>query len=233
MLYYNIKPNQVDRPASFVPVSARRLGAAVVGSFGLHVLAIAAMFADLSAYPSAVDAGASIAVYIEPDAGPVATAHESIPPAAPAPESPPPAAPAPEAEAVAAADPPKEASLPDFEPAPPEALAPPEFAPPPSPPQPKPAPAMARPAPPQPAPKPEPKRPPPAVAASAPAQPGVPPSGTVSPVPAPATTASAPATTVPGWNALLAAWLAANRRYPDEADTYRHAWESRGVCELE
>ena len=27
----------------------------------------------------------------------------------------------------------------------------------------------------------------------------------------------APATVAPGWNALLAAWLAANRRYPDEA----------------
>jgi protein TonB len=34
---------------------------------------------------------------------------------------------------------------------------------------------------------------------------------------APAAVATVPATVAPGWNALLAAWLAANRRYPDEA----------------
>ena len=36
-------------------------------------------------------------------------------------------------------------------------------------------------------------------------------------VPAPGLVPNASATVAPGWNALLAAWLAANRRYPDEA----------------
>lgn len=216
MLYYNIDLNQVGRSTSFASAATRTLCVAVAASLGLHALVIAAMLTDLSAYRLAVDAGAAIAVYVEPGAGPAATAHESTPSAAPASESSPPEPPAPEAEAMSAIDPPKEVSLPDFEPPPPEVLAPPEFSQP-TPPLPKPVPTVAQPARPQAVPKPEPKRPAPAVASSAPASPGLSPTGAASSVPAPAPMVGSPATVAPGWNALLAAWLAANRRYPDEA----------------
>lgn len=138
----------------------------------------------------AIDDSAAITVYVEPHAAPVATTSESRPAVAPAPE--------PEPEATAALNPSKEPALPDFAPSPPEELALPDFSLPPPPPklaQPAPRPAQLRP---------EPKRGAPTVQQSAPAQPA--------PV-----SANAPATVVPGWNALLAAWLAANRRYPEEA----------------
>lgn len=148
----------------------------------------------------ATDDAAAITVYVEPDAAPVATASEVRP------------APDPEPEVAAAPDPPKEPALPDFAPPPPEELALPDFSQPPPPP--KPAPPVARPAPP----KPEPKRAAPAPAAPSQARPApTAPAGQATSVPAPAATPGASAAVAPGWNALLAAWLAANRRYPDEA----------------
>lgn len=134
-------------------------------------------------------------VFVEPDPAPVATASEILPPA------------------VAALDPLKELALPDFAPPPPEALAPPDFSTPPPPP-----PKLAQSVPRAAQPKPEPKRAAPPVAQPAPARPAATaPAESGSPAPAPAAVAGAPATVAPGWNALLAAWLAANRRYPDEA----------------
>jgi protein TonB len=152
----------------------------------------------------AIDDSAAITVYVEPDAAPVATASESRPMTAPvsAPD------PEPEPEATAALDPPKESALPDVAPPPPEELALPDFSVPPPPPKPaQPAPRPAQP-------RPEPKRAAPAVAQPPPSHPA--PAVSTSPA-TPAAAANAPATVAPGWNALLAAWLAANRRYPDEA----------------
>jgi len=87
---------------------------------------------------------------------------------------------------------PNTASMRDYAPSPPEELPLPDFSMPSPPPKPaKPAPRPAA----QSAPA---ERAPPAPAASGPA-------------------VSAPATVAPGWSALLAAWLAANRRYPEDA----------------
>lgn len=180
-----------------------------------------------------MDDSAAITVYVEPNTAPVATASEMRRAAVPAPAPEPPAEPQaepqtepqaePQAEpepqakpqTTAALDPPKEPVLPDFAPPPPEAaLAPPDFSQPPPPP-PKPAQLVARPA----QPKPEPKRV--APTAAAPSQPRLAPAAPAAPAEsttaAPAATPGAPAAVAPGWNALLAAWLAANRRYPDEA----------------
>lgn len=93
----------------------------------------------------------------------------------------------------------------DYAPSPPEELPPLDFSvpsPPPEPAQPAPRPAQ---------PKPEPKRTAPTVAQPAPAE------RASSPLAASAPAANVPAVVAPGWNALLAAWLAANRRYPEEA----------------
>ena len=149
----------------------------------------------------AIDVAAAITVYVAPDAAPVATASESRTVAAPAPE------PEPEPEATRAPDLPKEPAMTDFAPPPPEELALPDFSvpPPPKPAQPAPRPAQ---------PRPEPKRAAPAAAQPVPSHPA--PAALTSPA-APAAAATAPETVAPGWNALLAAWLAANRRYPDEA----------------
>lgn len=115
---------------------------------------------------------------------------DAAPIATPTPE------PEPEPEAVA---------MRDYAPSPPEELPMPDF----SVPSPPPKPAQPAPRPVQP--KPEPKRAAPAAAQPAPAE-RAPPSPAAS-----APTASAPAVVAPEWNALLAAWLAANRRYPEEA----------------
>lgn len=147
----------------------------------------------------ALDDTAAISVHLEPDAAPAATASESRPVAAP--EL------APESEPTAPPDAPQAAAMHDFAPPPPEELALPDFSvqpPPPKPAQPAPRAAQLRP---------EPKRAAPAVAQPAPS----PPAPAVSTSPAAPAAANAPATVAPGWNALLAAWLAANRRYPDEA----------------
>ena len=189
-----------------------------------------AAFLAFSPQRLSMDNSAAITVYVEPGTAPVATASEMRPAALPAPEPPaepqaepraePQVEPEPQAEpqTTAALDRPKEPVLPDYAPPPPElALAPPDFSqpPPPSPPPPKPAQPVARPAPS----KPEPKRAAPTTAAPsqarpAPAAPAAPAESTAA---APAAPPGAPAAVPPGWNALLAAWLAANRRYPDEA----------------
>lgn len=153
----------------------------------------------------------------------------------PSPEPPPPvpseieaAPPQPSPQERAPAPPPPEASLADAVPPPPayEAAPVPEFKPPPE----------ARPTPPRPAAKAEPKadrpasrppRPPANAVRPAPSPSPKPSAGTANPSGgAPATVARPSAGTQPGpaaaalapnWNSLLAAWLAANRRYPDDA----------------
>jgi protein TonB len=187
MLQYNITNNQPGRPVGIASASGWSLGAAITASLGLHAIVVATVLMALGPQRLGIDDAAAITVFVEPDRAPVATASENSPAAAPMP------APQPEPE------PPKEAALPDFAPPPPEALAPPDFSAPPSPKRAQPAPQAARP-------KPAPTRP----ATKAPAE-------SESPGQAPAGVAAAPATVAPGWNALLAAWLAANRRYPDEA----------------
>ena len=154
----------------------------------------------------AIDNSAAIAVYIEPETAPVATAGESRSSAVAAPEP----EPEPQSEVVARTDPPKEPALPDFAPPPPEALAPPDFSQP-LPPRPSPSPRPT----PKPQLKPEPGRAAPAVAQPVPARPT--PAESPSSVPGAPAAARAPAAVTLGWNALLAAWLAANRRYPEEA----------------
>ena len=224
MLYYNIHSKQADRPVPLAPVSRRRLSAAAAGSLGLHALAVAAVLTGLSAHRLPRDPGAAITVYVESDARPVARASESPSEAVPASEPGPvsTAEPPPEPRPVEA----REEPLPDFvPPPPPEALAPPDFSPPPPPPPPPPKPpqAVTRPVPPKSVPKsvsqPDPRRAPAAVEPPAPASTALPPSGSVPGLAGAASglASSAPATVAPGWNALLAAWLAANRRYPDES----------------
>ncbi|WP_305187016.1 TonB family protein [Reyranella sp.] len=195
MLLYNIPINQPGRPIGIAPASGWTFGAAVAASFGLHAIVVVAALMVIGQQRPGIDDAAAITVFVEPDPAPVATASE-IPP-----------------QAVAELDPPKELALPDFAPPPPEAMAPPDFsAPPPPPPKPaQPVPRAAQP-------KPEPKRAAPPVAQPAPARPAATaPAESGSPAPAPVAVAGAPATVAPGWNALLAAWLGANRRYPDEA----------------
>ncbi|MDP1907317.1 MAG: energy transducer TonB [Hyphomicrobium sp.] len=200
-LQYNITDGQPDRPIGIAPTSGRSLGTAISASLGLHGLAVVAALMAFGPQRPAIDDSAAITVYIEPDAAPVATASESRPITAPAPAP----DPEPEPEATAALNPPKEPALPDFAPLPPEELALPDFSVPPPPP-PKPAQPAPRPA----QPKPEPKRAAPTVAKLAPAE-------SASPAPPAPAAASASAVVAPGWNALLAAWLAANRRYPEDA----------------
>ncbi|MBI3199785.1 MAG: TonB family protein [Rhodospirillales bacterium] len=213
MLQYNILNNQPGRPIGIAPASGWSLGAAIVASLGLHAIVIAAALVAFGPQRLGMDDAAAITVFVEPDRAPVATASEIAPPAAPT-RAPEPEPESPEAPAVAALDPPKEPALPDFlPPPPPEALAPPDFsAPPPPPPKPAKAAPQAAQA------KPEAKRTAPTVAQPVPARPASKaPVESGSPAPAAAAVAAAPATVAPGWNALLAAWLAANRRYPDEA----------------
>ncbi len=179
----------------------------MAASLGLHGLAVVAAVMAFVPQRLSMDDSAAITVYEGPDTTPVATASETRPAAVPTPEP----DPEPEPETAAAFDPPKEPALADFVPPPPEELALPDFSAPPPPkqearPEPKrPAPVVARPAP-------APGRP----AAAAPAPPAASASASAS-APAVAAAPTAPATVAPGWNALLAAWLAANRRYPDEA----------------
>ncbi len=197
MLYNNIIYSQRDRPFPVAGASGGSRGAAIAGSFGLHMLAAAAVLAAMGPQRVALDDAAALAAAITVYVG--ATSQPAV-------------APAVEAEATAATEPPPEPALPDFAPPPPEPLAPPDFS---AAPPPEPKPAPSRPA----SPRPAPKRPAPAVASPAPALSGQSGQASVGPSP-PAATAAVPgpaASIAPGWNALLAAWLAANRRYPDEA----------------
>ena len=182
-------------------------------SLGLHGLAVVAALMAFSPQRLSMDDFDAITVYLESDPLPVAVAGESrsvvAPTLLPLPLPLPLPDPEPEPETAAALEPPKEQPLADFAPPPPAELPLPDFSAP-SPPPPK-----------QEA-KPEPKRAAPVVARPAPV-PGRPAAAAPAPpaasasAPAAAAAPSAPATVVPGWNALLAAWLAANRRYPDEA----------------
>ena len=195
MLYYNNTNRQTGRPLPVTGASGGSRGAAIAGSFGLHVLAGAAVLFAMGPQPVALDDAAAL------DAAAVTVHIEPVAQTA--------AAPTVETQATAATDSPSEPALADFVPPPPEALAPPDFS---TAPPPEPKPAPPRPAPPKPAPR----RPAPAAASPAPAQTG---QASAAPSP-PAATAAVPgpaASVAPGWNALLAAWLAANRRYPDEA----------------
>ena len=224
-LQYNILNRQSKAPAW-------AFAGAVAGSLALHGLVVALALALVAPHGGTVDE-AAITIFVDPAAPPVATAMERAPlPAAepePTPEPEvaaalPPPEPAPEPtsepEVAAAPAPPPEPALQDAVPAPPlqELLAPPDFTQPPPPPPPPPPQAEPRkPPPPQPQ-KAEPRRAaPPAPARAAPAGP---PTNQAAAPTAPAPQAAPPAAApgvAPGWNALLAAWLAANRRYPDEA----------------
>lgn len=164
---------------------------AIAVSLGLHGLAVVAALMAFGPVQLATDDSAAITVYVEPDAVPIAT-----PPPVPVPVLVPVPEPEPE---------PQAAATPDYAPSPPEELPLPDFSVP-SPP-PKQAQPAARPVPP----KSEPKRAAPAAAQLAPAE-RAPPAPAAS---APAVVA--PSVVAPGWNALLAAWLAANRRYPEDA----------------
>jgi protein TonB len=148
--------------------------------------------------PSAVPEPPTYESLPPPEFPPVATLRDAVP-EPPAYESLPP----PELPPVA--------SLRDAVPEPPayDSLARPDFKPPPRPERPRTEPQ--KPPPPRPAaPATTAARSPPAAASV----PGPAQSAASSPVPAPA---AAPAAVAPGWNALLSAWLAANRRYPEEA----------------
>ncbi len=149
--------------------------------------------------PPADDA-AIIAVFAEPNAAPVATASETKPSETKPSE---PAEPTLEALAAAIPPPPSEElprpTVPMLDaalPPPPEASAAPDFKTPPPPPPPRPAPAAPRPS--------QPKSAPTAPAQAAPSAPA-------------AALPSAPSSVAPGWNALLAAWLAAHKTYPEAA----------------
>jgi periplasmic protein TonB len=176
----------------------RALGGAVAISILLHVMAIAIAVLAFGRHAPAAEDPAAITVFIPP-----------APPAEPVAET---------SEAKPAEPPPPE---PDYAlPPPEESLAIPDFKSPPPPPPPKepPPPKAATPPPKPPPPTPKPAPPKPAVAAvphPAPAAPSVPqqmvPSVNSAPSP------SAAPSIAPGWNAQLAAWLAAHKRYPTAA----------------
>jgi periplasmic protein TonB len=173
MLYYNIINGQSGRPLPVTGASGGSRGAAIASSFGLHVLAGAAVLFAMGPQPVALDDAAAldaaaVTVHIEPGAQTAA-------------------APSVETRATAATDSPSDPALADFVPPPPEALVPPDFSTAP-PPEPKPAPAQGGQA-----------------------------AAGLSQTPATVAVPGPAASVAPGWNALLAAWLAANRRYPDQA----------------
>jgi protein TonB len=213
MLQYNVFNGQSDRPIGPVRTPGWIVAGAITGALALHGL-VAAVLLVLAASQGGAIEEAAITIFIDPGAPPVATATESAPAPAPAPR---PEPPQPEPETAAA---PPQAELQDSipPPEPMESLAPPDFSQPPPPPPPRPRLEPPKQPPPQ---KVEPKRTPPAAPAltatpapsPAPAPESAP--GTVTPsAPGAGQPAAAPA---PGWNALLAAWLAAHRRYPEEA----------------
>lgn len=187
---------------------------AIGGALALHGAFVLTLLALATASGAALE-DSTITIFIGPGEPPVATApqtesspqpdlHHAVPPPEPA-------------ESVASADfkqptPPPE--LRDAVPPPEsnEALAAPDFKPPPAPPRVEPR---------KPAPTPPPRAATPAPVKAPAASPG-PPSQSAAPSPvapsSPAATPPATATAVaPGWNALIAAWLASHRRYPEES----------------
>jgi protein TonB len=201
MLQYNVLHRQSDRPIGPVRTPAWIIAGAITGALALHGLVAAALFALAGPQGGAIDE-AAITIFIDPGAAPVATATERAPP------------PAPEATAEPS-QPALQESIPPPEPM--ESLAPPDFSQPPPPPPPQPR--VEPPKPPPPVQKVEPKRaaPAPAARAAPPASaPGSAPAAAAPSAPSAGSPAAAPSV-APGWNALLAAWLAAHRRYPEEA----------------
>ncbi len=201
MIQYNISKGQFERPVGPVRTPAWIIAGAITGALALHGLVAAALLILAGPQGGAIGE-AAITIFIDPGAPPVATATESAPAPQPEPET-----------AAAAPQPELQESIPPPEPM--ESLAPPDFSQPPPPPPPR----VEPPKPPPPVQKVEPKR-----AAPAPAARAAPPS----PAPGSAPAAAAPSapsagppaaapSVAPGWNALLAAWLAAHRRYPEEA----------------
>jgi periplasmic protein TonB len=199
MLQYNVLHCQSDRPIGPVRTPAWIIAGAITGALALHGLVAAALFVLAGPQGGAIDE-AAITIFIDPGAPPVATATERAPAPAPEPET-----------AAAPSQPALQESIPPPEPM--ESLARPDFS------QPPPPPRVEPPKPPPPVQKVEPKR-----AAPAPAARAAPPS----PAPGSAPAAAAPSapsagppaaapSVAPGWNALLAAWLAAHRRYPEDA----------------
>jgi protein TonB len=212
-LQYNITDGQPKRPIGPTRASMWISVGAIGGALALHG-AFVLMLVALAAAPGAALEDAAITLFIDPAQPAVATATETE-------SSPPPdlhdAVPPPEpAESVASADfkqptPPPE--LRDAVPPPElnEALAVPDFKPPPAPPKVEPRKTT---------PTPPPRAVAPALAKAPPASPG-PPSQNAAPSPvappAPSAAPPATATVAPGWNALIAAWLASHRRYPEES----------------
>jgi periplasmic protein TonB len=205
MLQYNVLHRQSDRPIGPVRTPAWIIAGAITGALALHGLVAAALFALAGPSSGAIDE-AAITIFIDPGAPPVATATERAP--APQPEPPQPEA------AAAPPQPALQESVPPPEPM--ESLAAPDFS---QPPPPPPPPRVEPPKPPPPVQKVEPKRAAPApaarVAPPAPA-PGSAPAAAAPSAPSAGPPAAAPSV-APGWNALLAAWLAAHRRYPEDA----------------
>jgi TonB family protein len=182
------------RPTELVGSSNLSLGAGLFGSLTLHGLAMGVALATLSSnWPTLEEPElTSIMVYVEPNAPPVAIVSERTlgPNRLPANPIPP------------LEEPPPldlKTATPDL-PAPPELPPPPDFRPPPTPTPPA-KPAQS---------SPKPKLPQPSVATTT-----NPPAN--EPAPDFTTAPSVTASVTRGWNALLAAWLAAHKSYPEIA----------------
>jgi periplasmic protein TonB len=206
--------NQQYRPLG-VSRGPRWIGAsAAAGAAALHALPVVALLMIGAARLGDVEE-AAITVFVEPGGAPVATATERA-----------------AASQLNDALPPPEPtdSVPDFRPpTPPPELS--DVVPPPEATEPV-APDFHQ----KPPPKPEPRKPPPPTQKAEPKA-SAPPMPPRAAAPAPSPSSAAPsansaaaappapspgqaggaATVAPGWNALVAAWLAAHRRYPEEA----------------
>lgn len=192
-LQYNISNGQQGRPAAAGVAPRLGFGGAVAGSLALHAAAVALAVLAFSGTGTLPDASAAVTVFVEASAPPAASAEQvaAAITAPPAEELPPPTVPM-----LEEALPPPVA----------EAVAPPDFKPPPPPPQPPPKPVQATP------------RPSPVKPATAPkAGPSQSGQAATAEATAPAAAPAAAPSVAPGWNSLIAAWLAAHKRYPEEA----------------
>jgi periplasmic protein TonB len=206
--------NQQHRPIG-VSRGPRWIGAsAAAGAGALHALPVVALLMIGAARLGDVEE-AAITVFIEPGGAPVATAtehatasqlNEALPPPEPTdsvPDFRPPTPPPPELSDAVPPPEPMEPVAPDFHQKPP------------------PKPEPRKPPPPTQKAEPKPSAPstPPRAAAPAPSPSSAAPaanSAAAAPAPSPGQAGGA-AIVAPGWNALVAAWLAAHRRYPEEA----------------
>jgi periplasmic protein TonB len=164
------------------------LGGAAAGSLALHGLALVlALLVIRSAHP-ATDEPATITVFVPPE--PAQAEAPPLPPNfVPLPDEPP---------------------TPDFTAADPQLPPPDEVPPPPDFKSP-----LPRPAPPPPPPRPPPPRPAEAKPHPAPPQQAVATTNPSAPTAAPSAPAPTSSVVAPNWNALLGAWLAAHRAYPE------------------